>query len=133
VFRHRIKAPFLKKRVRAIFFDGEGTITPLIYRNFTTSPSEEPGVVGKEEQTKPEIPVNFSQGETVYGNENEEQLFGGETYKGVEMIYGGSAQVQDCRIYSPGVARVWGVGFGNKTNEGFTVDSFAYFIQFRKS
>ena len=133
IFRHRVKAPFLKKRVRAIHFDGEGSINPLVFKNFGATGLESPGVVGKEEQSKPTLPVNFSQGETIYGNEDETQLFGGETYKGVEMIFGGSAQVQDARVYAPGVGRVWSVGFGNKTNEGFLVDSATYFISFRKS
>ena len=30
IFRHHVKAPFLKKRVRQIFFNGEGKIIPAV-------------------------------------------------------------------------------------------------------
>src|SRR5450631_1710172 len=41
IFRHRIKAPFLKKRVRQIFFNGEGQIIPQVYRNFQMAGRQE--------------------------------------------------------------------------------------------
>lgn len=133
VFRHRIKAPFLKKRVRAIFFDGEGEIIPIVFKNFSVGGTQSSGVVNNDPQYNPELPVNFTQGSQVFGNEDETQIFGGEEYQGVQMLFGGSATVQDARVYSPGVARVWGVGYGNNSKEPFLVDSFAYFVQFRKS
>jgi hypothetical protein len=133
VFRHRIKAPFLKKRVRAVFFNGSGEIIPIIYRDFTAGGTQEPAVVGAKTQSVPSFPTNFSAGEPVYGNENEEQLFAGELYQGVQMIYGGARSAQAARLYAPGVGFVWSVGFGNNSHEGFEIDSFAYFVQFRKS
>jgi len=131
--RHRIDAPFIKKRMRQIAFDGEGEITPVVFKNFHAGGQQEPGVVGNNPQWKPVSPINFSEGEQIFGNEDEEQTFGGETYKGVEMLFGGTAEVQAARLYALGVARVWSVGWGNHSNKGFTVDSFMYAISYRKS
>ncbi len=133
IFRHRVKTPFLKKRIRAIHFDGTGVIVPLVGRNFYSPGGEEPAVVGNTPESQPTLPVNFAQGQQVFGNENEEQLFGGSTYKGVTMFFGGSTAVGDARIYSPGVARAWSVGFGNNTSDPFEVESVTWQIQFRKS
>jgi hypothetical protein len=133
IFRHRVKTPFLKKRIRAIHFDGSGVIVPIIAKNFTVPGNEEPGVVGNLSQDNPTLPVNFAKGGQIFGNENEEQRFGGATYAGVTMFFGGSTQVGDARIYSPGVSRAWSVGFGNTGAEPFQVESFTYLIQFRKS
>jgi hypothetical protein len=133
IFRHRVKTPFLKKRVRAIHFDGTGVIVPILGKNFRSPGSEEPGVVENLPQTSPTLPVNFEQGEQTFGNENEEQVFGGTEYKGVQMFFGGSTEVGDARIYAPGVARAWSIGFGNNTSDPFEVESVAFFIQFRKS
>ena len=133
VFRHRIKAPFLKKRCRAVFFDGSGEIIPFIYKNFSTGGEQVPGVVDNAPQSEPTFPIDFTRGATIFGNPDETQLFGGATYKGLEMIFGSAAETEAARIYSPGVARVFSVGFGNNSAEPFEVDSFAYFVQFRKS
>ena len=128
-----MKTPFLKKRIRAIHFDGSGIIVPIVAKNFTIPGTEEPGVVGNESQDAPVLPVNFEQGSQVFGNENEEQRFGGVTFDDVTMFFGGSTAVGDARIYSPGIARAWSVGFGNNDSEPFEVDSFTYLMQFRKS
>jgi hypothetical protein len=133
IFRHRVKTPFLKKRIRAIHFDGSGEIIPVIGQNFYTPGVEEPGVVGNANQDAPSLPVNFSADEQIFGNPDEEQLFGGEEYKGVRMYFGGASSVQDARVYSPGIARAWSTGFGNNSAEPFEVDSFTYMMQFRKS
>lgn len=133
IFRHRVKTPFLKKRIRAIHFDGSGVIVPIVGQNFTVPGVEEPGVVGNESQDAPKLPVNFEEGSEIFGNPNEEQKFGGETFEGVTMFFGGQSAVQDARIYSPGIARAWSVGFGNSEGEPFEVDSFTYLMQFRKS
>jgi hypothetical protein len=133
IFRHRVKTPFLKKRIRAIHFDGSGVIVPIVAKNFTIPGTEEPGVVGNESQDAPQLPVNFEEGDQIFGNANEEQRFGGETFEGVTMFFGGRTAVGDARIYSPGIARAWSVGFGNDNAESFEVDSFTYLMQFRKS
>jgi hypothetical protein len=133
IFRHRVKTPFLKKRVRAIHFDGTGVIVPIVGKDFRSPGSEEAGVVENRSQTTPTLPVNFAQNDQIFGNENKEQLFGGETYEGMEMFFGGSVEVGDARIYSPGIARAWSVGFGNATADPFEVESVAFMIQFRKS
>lgn len=131
--RHRIKTPHLKKRIRQIHFDGSGEIIPIVARDFSNAAVHEPGVVANEPETDQTLPVNFSQGEEVFGNENEEQKFGGETLEGQEMIFGGASATRDARLYSLGVGRSWSVGFGNNTSAPFEVDSFTHMIQFRKS
>lgn len=133
VFRHRIKAPFLKKRVRQVFFNGSGQIIPFVYRDFGVASAQEPAVIGNAEMSRPSFPANFSQNETVFGNENESQLFGGEVYNGVEMLFGGSRETGQARLYSLGTGFVWSVGWGNASGEPFEIDSFAYMVQFRKS
>jgi hypothetical protein len=133
VFRHRIKAPFLKKRVRQIFFNGSGEIVPLVYRDFTEGGRQEPATINNASMSVPSFPTNFEAGETIFGNENEEQKFGGELYQGVEMVFGGAKATSAARIYAPGVGFVWSVGFGNNSSEGFEVDAFVFMTQFRKS
>ena len=133
VFRHRIKAPFLKKRVRQIFFNGSGEINPIIYKDFGTAGLSSAGTVGNAPSDIPTFPVNFSQNEPIFGNSNEEQLFAGEVYEGVEMVFGGGAEVAAARVYAPGIAFVWSVGWGNNSAEPFEVDAFTYMLQFRKS
>jgi hypothetical protein len=133
IFRHRIKAPFLKKRVRQIFFDGEGSIIPFVFKNFSLASAQEPAVVGNTPESQPSFPTNFSIGKELWANENEAQLWAGETFEGLQMLWGGQAQASAARIYAPGIARVWSVGFGNNSPEPFTVNAFAYMVSFRKS
>lgn len=136
IFRHRIKAPFLKKRVRQIFFDGEGIINPVVFKNFHAAGDQLPGVVGNIPETEPELPVRFSSGSEIWGNPNEEQIWGPNKehlFQGLEQIWGGQTNVQAARIYAPGVARVWSVGWGNDSDEPFKIDSYAMMISFRKS
>ena len=133
IFRHRIKAVELKKRVRSIFFNGSGEIIPLIYKNFAVSPTQYPAVVGSTPQYEPSFPVNFATDEQVWGNTNEEQLWGGETYQGIEMLWGGSTTYGAARIYAPGIANQWSVGWGNNSDEPFEVDAYVFNISFRKS
>jgi hypothetical protein len=130
VFRHRIKAPFLKKRVRQIFFNGEGQIIPSVYKNFFQGERQEGAVVGNREQSTKELPTNFAaasekwaEGEGKWAEEPDD----------IEVIWGGEETVGQARIYSPGVAFTWSVGFGNNSAEGFIVDAFVYVAQFRKS
>jgi hypothetical protein len=126
IFRHRIKAPFLKKRVRQIFFNGEGQIIPGVYKNFQIGERQEKAVPGSKPETEPELPVNFEPSTTKWAE--------GEGIWGTgEGIWGGEATVGQARIYAPGIANVWSVGFGNNSAEPFTVEAFAYMIQFRKS
>jgi hypothetical protein len=116
-----------------MFFMGSGTIAPMVFKNFQTLGVQEPGVVANADISQPHVPVNFSEGETIFGNEDETQLFAGETYKGVQMIFGGQASTQAARLYSLGTASLWSAGFGNTTTEPFEVDAFAFMAQFRKS
>jgi hypothetical protein len=133
IFRHRIKTPHLKKRIRQIHFDGSGEIIPIVARGFATQGTQEPGVVANASENIPTLPVNFSQGEGVFGNTNEAQTFGGELFGGGTMIFGGASATRDARLYSLGVSRAWSVGFGNNTAAPFEVDSFTTMLQFRKS
>ncbi len=130
VFRHRIKAPFLKKRIRQIFFNGEGQIIPSVYKNFYQGERQEGSVVGNREQSTKELPTNFAAASENWG-EGEGKW--GEETDDTEVIWGGEETVGQARIYSPGVAFTWSVGFGNNSAEGFIVDAFVYMAQFRKS
>lgn len=131
--RHRIPVPNIKKRVRQMHFDGSGEIIPIVGRNFATLGTWLPGVVGNESEDFPATLVNFSEGEPTFGNEDDAQTFGGDTYEGQQMIFGGAASTRDARLYSLGVARSWQAGFGNASSQPFEVDSFTFSIQFRKS
>lgn len=133
VMRHRLDAPFLKKRIRQVFFDGEGEIIPIVARNFSPTGTHLPATVANKEQSKPDLPVNFGAGGQVFGNPEEEQTFGGEELHGTEMLFGGVAQVQAARMYSLGVGRTWSVGYGNNSAEPFVVFSYALMASFRKS
>jgi hypothetical protein len=126
VFRHRIKAPFLKKRVRQIFFNGEGSIIPIVYKDFLVAGQQQPATVGNDNQYTPELPTNFAASEEEFGE-------GGGTFGIEETIFGGEQTVGAARIYSPGVAFTWSVGWGNNSAEPFIVDAFVYMAQFRKS
>ncbi len=131
IFRHRVKAPMLKKRIRSIFFNGEGQIVPAVFKDFTQSETQLAAVVGNEEQYEVKIPTNFASG-------NEETWAEGEgkwakELEGTEAIWGGETAVGQARIYSPGVAFNWSVGWGNNSAEPFVVDAFVYMAQFRKS
>ncbi len=133
IFRHRIKAVELKKRVRSIFFNGSGEIIPLVYKNFASSGEQLAGVVGNTPQYEPSFPIDFSTNEQEWGNENEEQKWGGETYQGKQMIWGGGVETGAARIYALGTANQWAVGWGNNSAEPFEVDAYVFNISFRKS
>lgn len=126
IARHRLKAPFLKKRVRQVHFDGSGEIVPIVFKNFQVAGRPEPGVVGNADMTKPETPVNFEAGAQEYAA-------AGQTWGSEATVWGGAAPTSDARIYAPGVARVWSVGWGNSNNKGFEVDSYMLSVIFRKS
>ncbi|HXJ92631.1 MAG TPA: hypothetical protein VMT20_07085 [Terriglobia bacterium] len=128
IFRHRVKAPFLKKRIRQIFFNGEGSITPIVYKDFGQGGRQEAGVSGSNEQWTKEFPINFAASEEKWGEGS-----GSWATEGGEVLWGGEMAVGQARIYSPGVAFTWSVGWGNNSAEPFVVDAFTYMAQFRKS
>jgi len=130
VFRHRIKAPFLKKRVRQLFFNGEGQIVPLVYRDFLEGGRQEGAVVGNDEQADLELPTNFGAGDEKWAEGTGEWA---KESSGAEVTWGGEATVGAARIYSPGVGFVWSFGFGNNSAEPFIVDAAVWMVQFRKS
>ncbi len=130
IFRHRIKAPMIKKRVRALFFNGEGSIVTTVYRDFLQGGRQEPGTVGNNPQYAPELPVKFNAGEEKWGEGSGKW---GEHVEGTEEIWGGEVTVGAARLYSLGVGFVWSFGFGNNSSEPFIVDAAVWMIQFRKS
>jgi hypothetical protein len=130
IFRHRVHAPFLKKRIRQIFFNGEGQIVPAVFKDFTQSETQLAAVVGNEEQYNVKVPTNFASGAESWA-EGEGRW--AKEVEGAEATWGGETEVGQARIYSPGVAFNWSVGWGNNSAEPFVVDSFTYFAQFRKS
>jgi hypothetical protein len=130
VFRHRVKAPFLKKRVRQIFFNGEGQIIPIVFKDFLQGGRQEPATVANDDMADPELPTNFEAAEEKFG---EGAGVFGEEVAGTEVLFGGEVTVGQARLYALGTAFVWSVGWGNNSADGCVVDSFAYFVQFRKS
>jgi hypothetical protein len=129
VFRHRIKAPMLKKRMRGIFFNGEGQIAVAVYKNFLAGGRSEPAVVGNNEiATSLENPTSFSAAEAKWAEGSGE--WGVE---GAEALWGGEASVGSARLYALGTANLWSVAWGNNSAEPFIVDAFVYQVQFRKS
>jgi hypothetical protein len=132
--RHRIQMPMVKKRIRQIYFNGQGVITPMVFKNFKPGNAQYyPGVVNNGNQWQPMLPIQFGPNYQLYANPDTAQLYGGTTYKGVQMIWGGASAVGDARIYSLGTAEEWSVGFGNNTADWFEVDAYAYASQMRKS
>ena len=131
IFRHRIKAYHVQKRVRQIFFNGEGEIRPLVFRNFNVGERQEPAVVdGLEISKNDKLPVNFAAGSEKWAEGS--GIWGVET-AGTEVLWGGETSVGQARVYEPGVAYVWSFGWGNASSEGFVVNGFTPAIQFRKS
>ncbi len=131
IFRHRVKAPMLKKRVRQIFFNGEGKIIPAVFKDFREGETQEPGVVGNNEiATSAELPIDFASGEEKWGVGSGEW---GVEVEGTEKLWGGETTVGQARIYAPGVAFNWSVGWGNNSADPFVVDAFVYMATFRKS
>jgi hypothetical protein len=133
VNRRLLPQPFLKKRIRQLHFEGSGVITVAAWKNFMASAGTQPGVVGNDPQYRLVAPIDFASGDTIYGNADTTQLFGGDTYNGHEMFFGGTRTVQDARFYSLGVANVLSIEFGNQLAEPFEVDSYMTAISFRKS
>jgi len=132
--RHRLSMPMVKKRVRQIYFTGSGKITPIVFKNFNAAGGLQlPGVVGNDPQWSPQLPITFAPNNQIFGNPDTAQLYGGSTYKGIQMLWGGYSGVGDARMYALGVAEEWSVGFGNNTSDAFEVDAFAYASQSRKS
>jgi hypothetical protein len=125
IMRHKLEAPFINKRVRQVYFDGEGKIVPIVFKNFLLSGQEIAGVVGNEPQSEPELPVDFSRTESTFGE--------GEENFGEGGIFGGEQTVEAARLYSLGVARAISVGFGNNSADPFIVNAYMVAISFRKS
>lgn len=125
ILRHRLEAPFIKKRIRQVYFDGEGKIVPIVFKNFSVSGQETAGVVGDDPQSEPELPVDFSRTESTFGE--------GEENFGEGGIFGGETTVESARFYSAGVARAVSIGFGNNSADPFIVNAYMVAISFRKS
>ena len=132
--RHRNPMPMVKKRIRQIYFNGSGVIVPVVFKNFNAQAGTQyPGTVGNADQWNPDMPIRFSPDNQIFGNADTAQTYGGLTYKGIEMLWGGYAAVGDARIYAPGIAEEWSVGFGNSTADPFQVNAYSYATQTRKS
>jgi hypothetical protein len=128
--RHRLKAPFIKKRVRQIWFAGEGQIIPVIFKDFHVGERQEPAVVAnKEISTEDTLPVDFSAGEQTWGESPEKWGEG----TGVEVLWGGEVSIGQARMYALGVCNMLSVGWGNNSDQPFTVDAYMTAISFRKS
>jgi hypothetical protein len=129
--RHRVKAPFVKKRIRQIWFAGEGSIVPLLFKNFHVGGRQEPAVAGSEEiATSSKVPTDFS---AVVEKWGEGSGVWGEEFPGTETLWGGEVSIGQARIYAAGVCNVASIGWGNDSDQPFTVDTYMTAISFRKS
>jgi hypothetical protein len=133
VMRHRVEAPFMKKNVKQLFFNGSGEIVPLVYRNFSSAGEQVPAAVGATPETEPTMPTDFSGSESLWENPDTEDVWEGELYKGQILLWGGSQATGSARMYALGVAATWSFGFGNNSAEPFEVDAFTAAVSFRKS
>lgn len=106
---HTFEKPYIRKRCRAVHFDGEGAFG--FY-------------VGKD----------FAHTETLWGQVDFSKIdgvFGGSGIFGDTGFFGGSSQVGERKLFTPGVARAWSVVFSSPN--AFTVDSYTLFMTERKN
>jgi hypothetical protein len=110
---HTFNQSFVNKRVRRVAFDGSGLIRVALATDFRQT--------------------YIFQGR--YDFQEEEGIWGqsaGVWGSGPGIWGGGLAEVSVAEILTPGVARAWSVEFGNNTEDPFIVDSYSFFINFRK-
>lgn len=113
---HAFDAPYLRKRLREMHFDGFGQVDVSLSRDFL--PAE--GLVRS---------VTFPG-------------FGAEGQYGVDLgsygvddgqPFGAVSTVSEQRIFSQGVARSWSAVFGNASASPFTIESYTMAVTARKS
>lgn len=112
---HTFNQSFVNKRVRRIAFDGSGFIRVSVSTDFRDTYSFEGH-------------FSFQGNQQLFGVGGQE-LFG----TGTDPFGGDLVEVGVAEVLTPGVARAWSVEFGNNTADPFTVDSYTFFINFRKS
>lgn len=112
---HPFGSPHLRKRCRAIHFDGKGRINVGVSRAFA---------IGDEELAA----VDFSGSDGTFGVDDG-GLFGVDD----AGIFGGLVAVQEAKIPTPGVARAWSIIFGNDTTDDFEVESYTMAMQTRRN
>lgn len=103
--------PYVRKRCRAMHFDGSGKFDVLIAKDFAP--------VGNTFAT-----VDFTAGDP---------LFGGAGAFGGAGQFGGGAAVEEKKVFTPGLARAWSVEFHAKTSAPFEVDSFTLWMDRRSN
>jgi hypothetical protein len=111
---HTFNQSFVNKRVRRIAFDGSGFIRVALATDFRQTYSFQGRYDFQEDQR-----ASGGQSAGVWGS-------------GPGIWGGGLAEVSVAEILTPGVARAWSVEFGNNTEDPFIVDSYSFFINFRK-
>lgn len=108
---HTYGAPYLRKRLRQVHFDGTGAIQFTVAKSFSTV-----GVLASD--------IDFSTNVTTFG--------GTDAFGGVGT-FGDPVAVGEARAFTLGVARAWSVQFGNSTNLPFEVDSYTTAITTRRN
>ncbi len=113
---HTFNQSFVNKRVRRVAFDGEGLIKVSLATDFRDAY----GLEGQFNFQPTEAPESWGVGSGSWGT-------GSGAWAASEL-----AEVGVAEVLTPGVARAWSVQFGNDTADPFTVDSYTFFINFRK-
>jgi hypothetical protein len=111
---HVFGAPQIRKRARALHFDGKGVIEVSIAKDFARTFVDR----GQADFTGNEGDFGVSDG----------SLFG----VGNGTIYGGASDVQEQKFATLGVARAWSVEFGNTTSDEMEVESYTFMIEPRR-
>jgi hypothetical protein len=114
---HTFNQSFVNKRVRRVSFDGEGLIKVSLATDFRDAYSLE-GSFDFQPSAAPEFwgtgGASWGEGVGAWASSTD------------------AAEVGVAEVLTPGVARAWSVEFGNDTADSFTVDSYTFFINFRK-
>lgn len=111
---HVMKKPFLRKRCRAIHFDGKGVMEVAVYKDFTRAGVNIGG-------------ADFTGDDGDFGVEDG-GLFGVDD----GSYYGGLAEVNERVLPTLGVARAWSIEFGNNTDDELEVESYTMMMDERK-
>ena len=111
---HTFGAPFLRKRLRRIHFDGQGEMDVYFAKDF----------------------ANYEQYDSNLNTTPDTDLWQGTSPSGWTVddgsVWGGRVLVGEGGIFTPGVARAWSVVFRNPRTTTFEMDSYTMAITARK-
>lgn len=112
---HAFGAPYLRKRVRRIRFDGKGFVTVYLARDFADND------VWADDQQFPVDPAKWGVNDGSLYGQNDGSLWGG-----------GASAIDQADVLTPGLARAWSIVFRNDTSTDFEIDSYTFALTARK-